>query len=49
MRIAKESIRRLIGAMTEGDDLIRAAYGSADFKTGVRAFLTKQQPEWTGR
>jgi enoyl-CoA hydratase len=49
IRVAKESIRRLIGAMPEGDDLIRAAYGSDDFKTGVRAFLAKQQPEWTGR
>lgn len=49
IRVAKESIRRLIGAMPEGDDLIRAAYGSDDFKNGVRAFLAKQQPEWTGR
>jgi enoyl-CoA hydratase len=49
MRVAKESIRRLIGAMPEGDDLIRAAYGSDDFKTQVRAFLAKQQPEWSGR
>jgi len=49
IRVAKESIRRLIGAMPEGDDLIRAAYGSDDFKTQVRAFLAKQQPEWSGR
>ena len=49
MRVAKESIRRLSGALPEGDDLIRIAYASSDFKTGVRAFLTKQRPQWTGR
>ncbi len=49
MRVAKESIRRLIGAIPEGEDLVRAAYGSDDFKIGVRAFLAKHQPEWTGR
>ena len=31
MRVAKESIRRLSGAMPEGDDLIRIAYASSDF------------------
>jgi enoyl-CoA hydratase/carnithine racemase len=49
MRVAKESIRRLSGALPEGDDLIRIVYASSDFKTGVRAFLTKQRPQWTGR
>ena len=49
MRVAKESMRRLTGAVPEGDDLIRAAYESNDFKTRVRSFLAKQQPEWTGR
>jgi enoyl-CoA hydratase/carnithine racemase len=49
MQVAKESIRRLSGALPEGDDLIRIAYASSDFKTGVRAFLTKQRPRWTGR
>ena len=27
---------------------MRAAYSSDDFKAGVRAFLAKQQPKWTG-
>jgi enoyl-CoA hydratase len=49
MRVAKESIRRLSGALPEDEDLIRAAYGSSDFKTGVRAFLAKQRAQWTGR
>jgi enoyl-CoA hydratase len=49
MQVAKESIRRLAGASLQGDDLIRLAYGSDDFKAGVRAFLAKQHPQWTGR
>jgi enoyl-CoA hydratase/carnithine racemase len=48
MRLAKESIRRLTGASAPGDDLVRAAYGSSDFRAGVRAFLAKQRPQWTG-
>jgi enoyl-CoA hydratase len=49
MQVAKESIRRLAGASPQGDDLIRLAYGSDDFKIGVQAFLAKQHPQWTGR
>ena len=49
MRVAKESIRRLVEALPAGEDLVRAAYGSEDFRAGVRAFLAKQQPNWTGR
>ncbi len=49
MRVAKESIRRLAEALPEGDDLVRAVYGSDDFRAGVRTFLAKQQPKWTGR
>lgn len=49
MRVAKESIRRLTQALPQGDDLIRAAYSSSDFRVGVRAFLAKQRPQWTGR
>jgi enoyl-CoA hydratase/carnithine racemase len=48
MRVVKESIRRLTGASAAGDDLIRAAYGSSDFRAGVRAFLAKQRPQWIG-
>jgi enoyl-CoA hydratase len=52
MRVAKESIRRLaeiVPQAGDGDDLIRVAYGSDDFKAGVRAFLAKKPPQWTGR
>jgi enoyl-CoA hydratase/carnithine racemase len=49
MRLAKESIRRLTGALPQGDDLIQVAYGSADFRAGVRAFLAKLHPQWTGQ
>jgi len=50
MRAAKEAMRRLtMATIPDGSDLIRAAYGSADFKEGVTAFLAKRKPEWTGR
>jgi enoyl-CoA hydratase len=49
MQVAKESILRLSAALPQGDDLIRVAYGSSDFRAGVRAFLAKQHPQWTGR
>lgn len=49
MRVSKEAIRRLTNAgLPDAEDLIRAAYGSADFKIGVNAFLDKQRPQWTG-
>ena len=48
MQVAKESIRRLVKISSQGDDLIRLTYGSNDFKAGVRAFLAKQQAQWTG-
>lgn len=48
MQVAKESIRRLAKISLQGDDLIRITYGSNDFKAGVRAFLAKQRPQWTG-
>jgi enoyl-CoA hydratase len=49
MRVAKESIRRLTETLPEGDDLVRTGYASNDFRAGVRTFLAKQQPKWTGR
>ena len=46
----KEAIRRLLHAgLPSGDDLVRASYGSADFHAGVRAFIGKSDPIWTGK
>jgi enoyl-CoA hydratase/carnithine racemase len=48
-RVSKEAIRRVVAeTVPEGDDLVSACYGSADFKIGVTAFLDKQKPVWTG-
>jgi enoyl-CoA hydratase/carnithine racemase len=50
LRVTKEAIRRLLHAgMPDGEDLIAEAYGSADFRAGVEAFVSKQEPRWTGR
>lgn len=50
MRVTKEAIRRLTHAgIPDGDDLVRACYGSDDFHTGVKAFVDKRTPEWRGR
>lgn len=50
MRVTKESIRRLLHAgLPDGDDLIRACYGSDDFRIGVESFLAKREPRWKGQ
>ncbi len=50
MRVSKEAIRRLLHAgLPDGDDLVRACYGSDDFRIGVAAFVDKREPQWTGR
>ena len=42
MRITKEALRRLRAAgLPDGDDLVREAYASQDFKDRVAAFLAK--------
>ena len=46
-RVSKETLNRLLHAgLPEVDDLVRACYGSDDFREGVRAFVGKRAPVW---
>ena len=51
MRATKEIVRRMRQkfAGIEDRDLIELCYGSADFREGLDAFLTKRQPKFVGR
>lgn len=49
-RVSKVALERLsTQGLAEADDLIRAAYGSADFHEGVAAFVAKRPPIWSGQ
>jgi enoyl-CoA hydratase/carnithine racemase len=51
LAVTKEAVRRIAEArrVHGGEDLIARTYTSEDFHEGVRAFLDKRTPRWTGR
>ncbi len=51
MRATKEIVRRMRerSADVEDEDMIALCYGSADFREGLDAFLTKRKPKFAGR
>jgi len=50
VRASKEIVRRIRASreLPDAGDLIRACYGSNDFREGLTAFLAKRRADWTG-
>ena len=49
-KVSKAIIHRILRSQLPNcDDLVRECYGSADFKTGVNAFLSGMPPKWEGK
>jgi len=49
-KVSKAMMHRILRSQLPNcDDLVKECYGSADFKTGVKAFLSGIPPKWEGK